>query len=670
MGNTYSGRSSNDIYSAPKVDFSGVDNVTPALDSANKEKKDAKAEKVKSKIKPKSKTTNSKGGIAKCPLQSKPTKVTPKAKKNPTKAEPFNKCNLSVLSVDKEGRKFLLDVNAVQLACTLGKLEIVSGYNRRRKLITCNVKGLSACNATHLKKVVDFTDAYDSKSDSVLKFKASSAYGFSFFPWKPKTNRYNVIANTCNAIVGAEVIVYPDTYWKVEVFTDLKEKKIDNITVKGSFKEDDNNLSFSISTKKATADFSYSNDDITVGGGFTNSEKKKGGYYSYKDKDMEQSASAYNDGEATAKYKDKNVEYDTKFSKDESKVYYKDSETIFDASTKEGESKVAYKDKDKSFVSYANTTDTGTHYKDSDTEYHNHYSAEKLVKDTVKDEVTLAPTDRDRQLKGQIQTKLVTYIETLQKTISIIQFVETIVSTLTETLQSPVSFDINWPKISLSGEWYWKEIEASPKCGFEVVIKGDFTPLIGCHCDIDIVGAALSAIPYVGGIIARLVKLYKKLTHNDFKINISISNDLNFNFDITKKASSEKFEFSSPPALNKFALKLTAEVKSQKGNLILAGAGYLGANVSEHGGGMEGSSSINIYLHTPVQTVYGFDIPCDFEFTGISIVTYKFVKATSEFSDVLPDDENFKMNKADKETVLKNWLASEKKPFAIPILAY
>jgi hypothetical protein len=196
-----------------------------------------------------------------------------------------------------------------------------------------------------------------------------------------------------------------------------------------------------------------------------------------------------------------------------------------------------------------------------------------------------------------------------------------------------------------------------------VALKGNFNPLIGCSCNVDLVGSALAAIPYIGFAVSRLVKLYKKLSHNDFSLNISISNQLSFSFDITKKASSEKFEISAPPALNKFALKLTAEIKSQKGNWFLSLAG------SKHGGGMEGTASINIYLNKPINTLYGFDIPSEFEFTGISIVTFNFVKSTSVYSGTLPDDENFEFEKEYEDTAVKNWLATEKMPFVIPVLA-
>lgn len=646
MANSRSKVNSDSKYAPAKINLEGEGSVAPSNSAIKKSAKDNLIAEKKKEIEPKSAPKKLNEPITPCLSQGKKEKIVPKPVKKGTK--PPIKCNLASLSIDKEGRNFILMTNAIPFACTSGSLQVVSGYGRRKKKVTCSISGLSGpCSSKHLGKVIDHTEAFVSKSDSQLIFEVSSKYKFFFFPWEPPTNSYRLSANTCDSIVGSEIIVYPDTYWKLQVITQLKGKKIDDITIKGTFREDDNNLTFSASTKKSTAEFTYSNDGLSLGAGISNSEDKKGGQFNYQDSETEIAASGYND---------------------EVGAHYKDTKRLFDANISEESSKVAYKDDKTSLVTYANETEYGTHYKDGTTEYNNSYSAQQLVKDVATDSLTLTPNERDRQLKGQIQTKLLTYLEILQKTIGIVNFIETIVTTLTETLDSPIEFDVDWPNIDLSGEWYWKEIAGSPKCGFEVVVNGNFTPLIGCHCNIDLVGTALNAIPVVGKAIGILVKLYKKLTHNDFKINISISNALSFSFTITKSAPNEKFEASAPPALSKFEVILTAEVKSQEGNLILGCAG------SRHGRGAEGSVAINIYLYKPVTTDSAIILPAEFEFAGITFVSYIFVKPTAEVKDGKPEDDD----NAEKEVVRsntddnmpKNWLAQDKQPFSIPLVQF
>jgi hypothetical protein len=639
MGNSNTKLKSDTKYQKPKANVSGEGTIKPSASTISKELKDHILAKAKKETQPKSQPKIAGSPKQPCSAAPKPQQpaITPIKPKQAGQLTP-TKCTFASLTVNKDGRAYVAQVNAVPGQVATTSVEIVGGYNRRKKKVTCTLVGVSPCNDKHKTKVFDFTNPFESKSDASLVFMASSKYAFFFFPWKPPTNQYRISANTCDAHVSATVIVFPDIYWKLQVVTQLAKKKIDEIKITGTFREDDNNLTFNASTKKKSADFTYSNDDLKMGASLTDSGKKKGGEFNYEDKTTEISGSLYNDSAS---------------------AHYKDSETYFDASIAGNKSSVAYKDDKTQFITYANETEYGTHYKDGTTEYHNSYSAQKLVKDDANKELSITPSERDRQLKGMVETKVISYLEVLQKVVGIVQFIETIVRTLTETLKSPISFEVEWPNIDLTGEWQWKEIPGSPKCGFDVVLTGKLKPLIGCHCNFDLVGMALAAIPYVGPAVRVLFNVYKKLTHNDVILNIKIGSSLSLSFNVSKTAGSEKFDISAPPAVTKFEVILTAEAKLQEDTLLF---GY--------GGGAKGSAAINIYLYKPVVTDIDITMPAEFEFAGISFSFFKYIKQTSEMSDVMPDDEEYTLVKGKEKDLLKNWLASDRMPFTIPIMNF
>lgn len=274
----------------------GEDAIKPDNTATLKELKQEMITQTKSKIRSKAnKNIKVKKAVVKCPFKKKSDNSTPK---KTAKGKGFSlTCNASNLQIYKQGGDYTLNIKAVPKSSTSDSLAIVAGYNKRMAKVKCNLTGLSGpCSGTHKSKVFDYNDSYTLKTDSKLEFDAASVYEFSFFPIHPRTNIYRLAANTCDAGMGAEITVYPDTYWHFIVESSFEGKELKEIKISGDFKEDENSVSFSVSSNKEISydikddsseiqfegsedgvKYGYKDDNTTVG--FTASEKRVESFY-------------------------------------------------------------------------------------------------------------------------------------------------------------------------------------------------------------------------------------------------------------------------------------------------------------------------------------------------------------------------------------------------------
>jgi hypothetical protein len=468
---------------------------------------------------------------------------------------------------------------------------VVSGYNKRASHIKSSINGpVGPCQKIHKTKVIDFTDKYTLKTDTNLEFDVASVYAFNFFPWKPTTHLYTFSASTCGASAGAAIKVYPDTYWHLKVTTTFKGKELDEFKIEGEYKEDQNNLTFSASTKK----------EVVID--FQNDAKHE-------------AIEASEDGV-----------------------------------------KAGYKDQDLTVGFSASDEHVESYYDNKGTKTTSHFSADKNALDS--DESVQGAKIKDLSLQSgdtkiQLNERLKSNINSLYEAISIINFIKGLIDKLSESGASPVSFDLDWPNIVVEGTWQWKEIKGTPKCGFEYNVSGGLHPLIGCGIDINLVGAILLGIPGFGQVIYNILKVIEGITGEELNVNLKLTGELNCDFSISKPATAFDPVINMPNAHVDIILELSAILKLKKHNFIF---GY--------GKGGKGTAKISITLHKPIIENYGIDLPCDYQFDGITISSVNYVKESSSMSDFLPDDDEI----VEEDEDVGHWLEGESHAFSISLI--
>ena len=574
-----------------KVSIKGDDSTKPGSSALAKNNKEATLAEVKSKIESQATPgANVTTAIQPCPILNSTNQKTPD-KKQPSSEEKVA-CNLSGLTVSKVGGVYTMIVAAIPNKTSIGILEVVSGYNKRASHIKSSINGpVGPCQKIHKTKVIDFTDKYTLKTDTNLEFDVASVYAFNFFPWKPTTHLYTFSASTCGASAGAAIKVYPDTYWHLKVTTTFKGKELDEFKIEGEYKEDQNNLTFSASTKK----------EVVID--FQNDAKHE-------------AIEASEDGV-----------------------------------------KAGYKDQDLTVGFSASDEHVESYYDNKGTKTTSHFSADKNALDS--DESVQGAKIKDLSLQSgdtkiQLNERLKSNINSLYEAISIINFIKGLIDKLSESGASPVSFDLDWPNIEVEGTWQWKEITGTPKCGFEYNVSGGLHPLIGCGIDIDLVGAVLLAIPGFGEVIDKILNVIKYITGDELQVNLKLNGDLNVDFGINKPASAAEPTINMPNVHADIILELSATLKLKKHYAFI---GY--------GGGGKGSAKIVITLHKPVVQNHGIDLPCDYQFTGITISTVQYVKESSSWLDMLPDDEDEIVEKDEEKG---HWLEGETHAFSISLI--
>lgn len=586
---------------ARKVQVDGDASVKPDIPARAKAAKEKLIAETKAGI-VRNSTPNKKAGSAATSCTTEPQKHKYQPPENKKKENEKVVCNFSSLTVDKSGRNYILDVKPGKKKFIYKPLSIVAGYNKKAVDVTCNIAGLEGpCEKEHKGKVIDFLEASSSKSDSSLKFKAYSKYAFNFFPYKPATNSYWIAANTCGGKLGADLTVYPDTYWKVSIKTEIKDGALEDVVIEGEFKEDQNNLNFKGSYKDSSVEAAFSNDSRKMG---------------------------------------------MKTGEDEKNIYYQsDTKKIGFASTSD------------SVESNYENTETGT-------KSHASFSKEavQLNDEPGKENAMGSDAIKDMSLdygdiKWQIDHKIQSKINYLFKALKAIDFVKDIIDMIFRESESPVEFDINWPSIDISGEWQWKEIEGSPECGFEYEVKGGLHPLVGCFVDVDLLGSALMAIPGIGTLASKCLDFAEYMTGNKATVNMKLEGDVNVDIDISKKAADKKATIGDPSTQVDITFSLAAKLKVKEKKLII---GY--------GGGIEGSAKIVVGIHKPVVSDDYIYLPCDFQFTGITVEQITYIKPSSEITNVLPDAKADAELEEEKKELKKDWLQSKIHEFSIPLI--
>ena len=256
--------------------------------------------------------------------------------------------------------------------------------------------------------------------------------------------------------------------------------------------------------------------------------------------------------------------------------------------------------------------------------------------------------------KIQISERLRSNLNSLYQAIEIVKFIKGLIDVLSESGSSPVTFELNWPNIELEGHWQWKEIAGTPKCGFEYDLSGGLHPLIGCGINIDLVGAILLAIPGFGAIVTKILNAIEYWTGDELKVNLKLTGDLNTDVGISKMASAAEPTISMPNTHVDIILELSATLKLKQHYTII---GY--------GGGGKGSAKIIITLHKPIVQNQGINLPCDYQFTGITIYSVEYVKDSSSMKDFAPDDED-EINEVDKER--GHWFEGESHAFSVALI--
>ena len=225
---------------------------------------------------------------------------------------------------------------------------------------------------------------------------------------------------------------------------------------------------------------------------------------------------------------------------------------------------------------------------------------------------------------------------------------------LSATGASPVTFELDYPVIDLDATWQWKEIAGSPKCGFEYSVNGGFHPVIGCGVEVDLLGAALLAIPVWGTFIEKALDFIEYISGDEIKINLKLNGDLSVDIGITKSAAAVAPTINTPDSHVDIILEISATLKLQEHSFIL---GY--------GGGAKGSSKITITLHKPVVQNDGVNLPCDFLFAGITLTKVDYVKEGSSWSTFLPDEDG---EVVEQDTDIGTWLEGESQAFVVPLI--
>lgn len=95
-----------------------------------------------------------------------------------------------------------------------------------------------------------------------------------------------------------------------------------------------------------------------------------------------------------------------------------------------------------------------------------------------------------------------------------------------------VTFD--YPTLSFSGTWGWREIEGSPKCGYGYDWKLGFDPLVGADIKVDILSFLITKFPVVGQIVERI----RQAVQNEVElaVDFSVEGKLTGTFNASKDA--------------------------------------------------------------------------------------------------------------------------------------
>ncbi|MFZ4546379.1 MAG: hypothetical protein ACOYN4_03035 [Bacteroidales bacterium] len=319
--------------------------------------------------------------------------------------------------------------------------------------------------------------------------------------------------------------------------------------------------------------------------------------------------------------------------------------------------KAGYKDTNTTVGFSASDNHVESYYDNKATQTTSHISTDVnsldskgVIKGVKVNEVSFQTGDT----KIKINERLKNNINALYQTITIIKFIKGLVEKLSASGASPISFELKWPNIELEGSWQWKEISGTPKCGFEYDISGGLHPLIGCQVNVDLAGAILLAIPGFGPVLNRILNAIEYWTGDDLEVNLTLTGELNSDFSVTKLASSADPTINMPNAHVDIILELSATLKLKKHYAII---GY--------GGGGKGSAKIVITLHKPVVQNSGIDLPCDYQFAGITISSIEYVKESSDWADFLPDEDGDIVEVA---TERGHWLEGESHAFNIPLI--
>jgi hypothetical protein len=93
-----------------------------------------------------------------------------------------------------------------------------------------------------------------------------------------------------------------------------------------------------------------------------------------------------------------------------------------------------------------------------------------------------------------------------------------------------VTFD--YPHLSFAGNWGWREIEGSPKCGYSYDWKLGLSPLVGAEFKVDILSFLITKFAGIGQIIERIRKSIEK--EAQISVFFAIEGKLSGTFDYAK----------------------------------------------------------------------------------------------------------------------------------------
>ena len=310
--------------------------------------------------------------------------------------------------------------------------------------------------------------------------------------------------------------------------------------------------------------------------------------------------------------------------------------------------KYGYKDDNTTIGFAASEEKTESYYEDKDTQTKSHVNLGTNSLGEIKGVEVKDLSFESGGIKAKINDRLRDNLNGLFETIKFVQFIKGLLDKLSAGSGTPIKFELSYPKIDLDATWQWKEISGTPNCGFEYSVTGGFHPMIGCGVEVDLLDAAL------GPGLNTVLGVIEHITGDNITVKLKLNGDLNFDIGVTKVASAKEPTFNTGDAHVDIVLELSALLKLKKSNCII---GY--------GGGVKGSSKITISLHKPIVQDFGINLPCDYQFNGITLTKVEYKKEGSFFSTVFPDEEK---EIVEKETEIGTWLAGESHSFVVPLI--
>ena len=97
-----------------------------------------------------------------------------------------------------------------------------------------------------------------------------------------------------------------------------------------------------------------------------------------------------------------------------------------------------------------------------------------------------------------------------------------------------VEVEFDYPALSFSGTWGWREIEGTPKCGYGCDWKVGFSPLVGASVKVDILSFLITKIPAVGQVIERIRKSVENVAQ--ISVFFEVEGTVDGTFDYSKAA--------------------------------------------------------------------------------------------------------------------------------------